>query len=420
MKKYIFLFLSFVTFFILFGVFNKTFAASLYFSPDSGDFIVGDSFEISVFVDTEGEYVNAIDITLKFDPKIIQIVNPAGSRSSIEVWVSPPIYSNIDGTIRFIGGIPSPGINNSKGLISTITFRAIQPGKTSITFSDSSKVLRNDPNGTDILSSYREGTYQFIVPPPKGPEVFSLTHPDQEKWYKNNNPTFSWKREKGVTDFSYVLDQDPLSIPDNISEGNNTGVSYSEIEDGIWYFHIKAKRNGVWGEATHYIIRIDTTPPAAFTPVIEPSNKTVQKEPLIYFFTTDALSGLDYYQIKYIEITKDKEQKQQGMFTEVSSPYRLPSLGVGRYLILVKAYDTAGNWREETTELEIIKEITTSKKKTGFWESVLFFVPFIVVFLFVLISFIWYQYRKRQKIEQHKEYFDTKEKEENKKMDFLP
>ncbi|KPJ56322.1 hypothetical protein AMJ49_05155 [Parcubacteria bacterium DG_74_2] len=385
--------------------------ASLYLSPSSGSFFVGNTFNVSVFVNTGGENVNAVDVDLKFDPTKLQVASPTAGKSFIEVWVAQPTYSNTKGILSFMGGIPSPGINTSAGLVSTVTFRVISPGETSIIFSDSSKVLRNDPDGTDILTSTGRGVYNLLVLPPEGPKVFSLTHSDKNKWYKNNNPTFSWEKEKGVTNFSYTFDHDPTGVPDNKPEGDYTSVSYSEAEDGIWYFHIKTEKENVWGGTSHYLVQIDAGSPAGFTPTVEPSLKTSEKQPLISFITTDALSGLDHYELKYIDITKEKKEKPTGFFVEVSSPYRLPSLEIGRYLIVIRAYDKAGNWKEGTAKLQIFSEgISLNKEGIQFRGIVLPWWILILILIIIIILLGYYLWTRHQKIMR-------KRKEQFKKME---
>ena len=288
--------------------------ASLYFSPAAGTFFVGSTFDVSVFINTGGEDVNAVEVNVKFDSTKLQIASPTAGKSFIEVWVAQPTYSNVKGEMNFIGGVPTPGINTSAGLVSTVTFRAISPGETTVLFLASSKVLRNDPEGTNILTSTGRGVYNLGIPPPEGPKIFSTTHPDTNKWYKDNNPTFCWEKEEGVTDFSYSFDQDPKGIPDNLSEGDYTCISYSEVKDGIWYFHVKAKKAEVWGGTSHYLVQIDITPPAIFIPTVEPSPKTTERQPLISFITTDALSGISHYELKYIDITPERKEEEVGFF----------------------------------------------------------------------------------------------------------
>lgn len=379
--------------------------ASLYFSPAGGSFFVGSTFDVSVFVNTGGENINAVEVNLKFDPIKIQVASPTAGKSFIEVWVSQPTFSNTKGTLSFIGGVPSPGINTSAGLVSTVTFRAISPGETQITFLDSSKVLKNDPQGVNILTSMNRGVYTLLIPPPEGPKVFSPTHSDQNKWYKNNNPTFSWEKEEGVIEFSFSIDQDPMAVPDNTSEGNGTSVSYTEIGDGIWYFHVKAKKGDIWGGTSTYPVKIDASPPASFTPTVQPSEKTVEKQPLVSFFTTDSVSGMDYYQIKYINVTPEKVEEEAGFFTEASSPYKLPVLEAGKYLMIVRAYDIAGNWREGNVKIEVLpKELFFTKNGINFrgflipwWILILILIIIILVIIILLIL----RYRKLRKKEEN-------------------
>lgn len=383
--------------------------ASLYLSPNSGTFFVGSTFDVSVFMNTGGENVNAVEVNIRFDPKKLQVASPTTGKSFIEVWVAQPTYSNTKGTMRFIGGVPTPGIKITAGLVSTVTFRAISPGETSVVFLDSSKVLRNDPDGTNILTSLSKGVYSLVIPPPEGPKIFSPTHPDQNKWYKNNNPTFSWEKEKGMTDFSYSLDQDISATPDSLSEGSHTSISYSEIEDGMWYFHVKAKKDGVWGGVSHYLVRIDTTSPALFTPTVEPSTKTIERQPLISFITTDALSGLNYYKLKYIDITPEREEEDVGFFTEVSSPHKLPSLEVGEYLVVIRAHDVADNWKEGTVKIRIIPEGIYFSKRGIHFRDFLFPWWLLVLILLIILALILFYYWKKQK-----DLFEEKKEKLNK------
>jgi len=424
-RNYTKVFLISCLFVFLFALFSvepvRAAGASLYFSPAAGTFFVGSTFDVSVFVNTGGEDVNAVEINIKFDPTKFQIASPTAGKSFIEVWVAQPTYSNVKGEMNFIGGVPTPGINTSAGLVSTVTFRAISPGETTVLFLASSKVLRNDPDGTNILTSTGRGVYNLGIPPPEGPKIFSTTHPDTNKWYKDNNPTFCWEKEEGVgdelrssspfasarvTDFSYSFDQDPEGIPDNVSEGDYTCISYSQVKDGIWYFHVKAKKAEVWGGTSHYLVQIDATPPAAFTPTVEPSPKTIEKQPLVSFITTDALSGINYYQLKYIDITPGKKEEEVGFFREVISPYKLPSLEVGKYLVVVRAYDIAGNFREGTVKIQILPgKIIFTKKGIQFREIIIPWWVLILILIIILLSitfYIWKKYQSRIEEERKK------------------
>jgi hypothetical protein len=406
--------------------------ASLYLSPGSGTFFIGSTFDVSIFVNTGGNNINVVKVDLKFDPRKIQIASPTAGKSFIEVWIASPVYSNIEGTASFQGGVPSPGINTSSGLVSTITFRAIAPGETIVSFLDSSKVLLDDGKGTNVLSSLGRGVYNLVIPPPEGPKVFSSTHPDQNKWYKNNNPTFSWEKEEGVTDFSYSIDYDFHGTPDNISEGSNTSVSYTGLEDGIWYFHLKAKKGDIWGGVTHYIVQIDTTPPAAFNLVFEPTLKNqnvTSREPIVSFMTTDALSGVDHYEIKTINFTEGGG-KETGFFVEVASPYKLPLLDLGEHEVIVRAFDIAQNWRDVSARIEVIpfgKAFYITKKGINIfgvflsWQKTILIIFSLLFFLLIFLLWWWRRHlsflKRRKALKKIKERIERNGKEIKEKLD---
>jgi len=396
--------------------------ASIYLSPASGTFYVGSTFNVSIFVNTGGKDINTVRVELKFNPQKLQVASPTAGKSFISVWISQPTYSNVEGTTIFRGGVPSPGINTSSGLVSTVTFRVISPGSTSISIRDTSMVLLNDGKGTDILSSIGRGSYELVLPPPEGPEISSLTHPDQNKWYKNNSPTFRWEKEEGITDFSYSIDQDFQGVPDNVSEGSGNSISYADLEDGIWYFHIKAKKGDIWGGVSHYGVMIDTTPPAAFSLNFESGLASVisTQQPIISFVTTDALSGFEHYELKSINLNKSRNEGEE-FFIEVTSPYRLSLDDAGPYKVIVRAYDKAGNWRDSSEKIQVIPrgKFIITREGINFWFiflswwliiSLLCFLVIIVVVIIFLIR----KYHLRLQLER-KRIKETKERAENHK-----
>ncbi|MCP6718029.1 MAG: cohesin domain-containing protein [Patescibacteria group bacterium] len=429
-KSFYIVFIIIFSFFVPFVVSAE--GASLYFSPNIGTFFIGSTFNVSIFVNTGGNDINAVEVDLKFDPRKLQVASPVAGKSFISVWIAQPTYSNIEGTVSFQGGVPSPGINTSSGLVSTITFRVISPGETFIEFLDSSQVLLDDGKGTNILTSMGEGFYSLKIPPPAGPKVFSSTYTDQNKWYKNNNPAFAWQKETGVTDFSYSIDQNFHTVPDNISEGSHASVSYVDLEDGIWYFHIKAKKGGGWGGVTHYLVQIDTTPPAIFKLSFEPtpnSPVTAARAPVVSFITTDALSGLDHYEMKAVNLRKTVQNKEASFFVEVNSPYRLHNLDLGEYEIVVRAYDQAMNWQDASERIEIIPSTRLFYiSKSGisiftiflsWWKAILFLVP-LSIFIAINISRWWkshkYIYKRMDVLDKVKTEWKKKEEELKRKI----
>lgn len=363
--------------------------ASIYLSPSQGTFEVGNTFAVSVFVNTGGQDINAVRLDLSFPADKLQIVDPTAGNSFISIWITQPTFSNVTGSATFEGGLPSPGINTSAGLITTITFRAKSPGSATISVLNSSRVLANDGAGTDLLTSFGQGSYNLVIPAPEGPIITSSTHGDQNRWYRNDDPVFEWILESSYSpiEYSWSFDQDPNGIPDDEPDGEQTTTHYENIQSGIWYFHVKARISGVWGQTSHYLIRIDTVAPAEFAPIIEPNSTNPDIRRLISFVTSDQHSGIDHYEIK-IENLIDQESSY-AFFVEATSPWQAPLLSYGKYRVVVRAYDKAGNWYDGPTEFEIRASLSTILTKHGLLVGS-FLLPWWVVILLVIILLIFY------------------------------
>ena len=341
MNRRIFLIIFFV--FVLFPTTSK--AATFLLSPSSGTYSIG----------SEGESINALEVSLSFPPDMLQIVSPSTGQSVIGVWTATPKFDNVNGRMELQGGIPG-GITSSNALVATVTFRVKSVGDGIVKFLDKSKVLLNDGRGTNALKETRNASYKFKLPPPAGPEVVSDTNPDQATWYPNKTVSLRFINEaSGVEGYSYIFSDEPTTTPDNISEGKKNSVSYTNIADGIHYFHVKSLRAGSFGGTTHFAIKVDATPPADFNIDVSPSSHTSSRQPVIQFTTSDALSGIDHYELKIISLSLGlgSDDNAVGLFIEATSPYVVSTLELGGYDAIVRAYDKAGNYREVTENLRI-------------------------------------------------------------------
>lgn len=375
---------------LFFGSLPKTSNAAIFsVGPSSGSFIVGSTFDVQIFLDTQKESVNAIELSLKYPADKLQLVSPLVGHSIVGVWTSQPHFNNTEGRLDLQGGIVG-GISVERGLIATVTFRVKSTGPAILKFLDSSKALLNDGKGTDVLRQSDGAVFDMMLPPPQGPIVASETNPDQSKWYRNSSAVFKWALDGHADGYSYVLNKEPVDVPDNISEGDNTSVSYKSVESGTSYFHVKALRGGVWGGTTHFVSNIDADPPAVFPIEILPGSHTNQVQPIINFATTDALSGLSHYELKIIPLkaaSAINKLFEQGLFIETQSPYIPPALSVGTYDVIVRAYDNASNYREITKRLQISSGAFALFADDGlilWWSDSV--VPWRFVFLFALLA----------------------------------
>jgi len=371
-------------------------AASLTLEPASGTFTVGSILNVSLYLDTQGEFVNAIEAFLTFPPNRLQLVSPTTGSSIIEIWTSQPRFNNQQGTIELRGGIPR-GINVSQGVITTLRFRVKSTGSAIVRFTDRSRALLNDGKGTDVLYQTQNAVYQLVLPPPAGPIVVSKTHPDQSTWYLNSTAALTWTADSAVNGYSYVLNSEPIDDPDDTSEGIRDSVAYRNLGDGRYFFHIKTLRNGSWGGTTHFAIQVDTTPPAEFPIEIIPSDKSTETQPSIRFITTDVSSGISHYELKIVPL-KNPQDDGQPFFIEAESPYISPELALGTYDAIVRPYDNAGNFRDVAQRFHIVTPVFQFIGERGLVIKDVITIPWIVIWillaiLIIIVGFIGLQLR---------------------------
>lgn len=320
-------------------------------SPRTGSFVEGTTFDVPILIDTRGASINGVEIRVQFDKENFAIVRPSGGVSIIGVWVEPPKYDNTKGTASYVGVIPG-GITTSSGLVGTMTFKALKTGSGTISINSTSKVLFNDGLGSEAVVDLGRAEYSVIPKAPEGVRVYSETHADQGLWYKNDSPVLSWERDPGMEGFSFELDTNPTTIPDNIAETEDTSTSFEKLKDGLWYFHIKANKKGVWGNTGHFLIRIDTTPPAVFEPQVNYliAAAVLVDRTLVSFFTTDNLSGIDRYEVGIID--KKQPITTSPVFVQAESPFQVPLTKDGSLEVIVRAVDKAGNTRDVSVDVK--------------------------------------------------------------------
>ena len=339
----------------LFLIFNFCQAAVLYLMPQTQTLYKGDSFLVEVRLDSGGQEINTAQIDLEL-PELLEVVDFNKGKSMFSLWPQEPLVKN--NIISFVGGTPQGFIGNNTVL--SITFRAGGKGKGRINFKENSKVLLNDGKGTEAELVFLEGSYEIIERPEKLIKVSSPSHPDQDKWYSNNSPHIRWDFVE-ENEYSYLLSHDPLATPDEISdrpEGELMwlgDMGYSDLEDGIYYFHLREKYKDAqeWGPKVSFRIMIDTKTPEEFTPKTGQDSSVFEGKYFLSFSAIDKMSGIDHYEILEADRGGYKlGTTQKAVWKVVESPYALEDQTLNS-VIKVKAVDKADNERiAEITPLE--------------------------------------------------------------------
>lgn len=353
--------------FALFSIFNvsEASAATLYFSPSSGNFSVGNILTTSVFVNTQEEAINNVDAVINFPAGLLDVVSVSKSGSIFSLWVEEPAFSNSAGTISFNGGLPTPGFNGTAGKVISIVFRVKDTGTASLIFS-SAAVRANDGFGTDVLRARAQAQFTLkavdaspTTPPteappveappavgtPTAPKISSPIHSNPEKWYSNNDPKFTWGVPLGITGTRLSVGLLPTSTPNILYSEPISERQLEDLADGVWYFHVQLRNNAGWGGVSHYKFQVDTQPPKPFKIEVKEGNKTSNPQPTLIFGTTDVMSGIDHYEIKI---------NQESPIVTEKTEYKILLPDLGKHTIIVKAVDKAGNETLAMTEIEVL------------------------------------------------------------------
>lgn len=170
------------------------------------------------------------------------------------------------------------------------------------------------------------------------PRVTSSTHPEPGGWYADNNPRFTWELPDDVTGVSWLLHENPDGNPGNSLDGLVEDVSFSDIPDGITYFHIKFSTADGFGPIAHYEVRTDSEPPLDFTVRRVDEEDATAPRPSLVYSTTDALSGIQGYRMRI-----DDEEWFDVPEASVSEPFLMTPQLPGEHVVVVEAFDGAGS-----------------------------------------------------------------------------
>ena len=374
------LLLSFIVLFAT-GVFAYSPAASaatLFISPPSAEVGTGDKLTLDIKIDSEGVGLNAAQAVIRFPNDILEATGLDKTGSAFSFWLEEPNFSNADGVISFIGGIPY-GVTGGSIQVLKVTFTAKGTGSGSLTVSDAA-VTASDGSGTNILSKTVSASFTVVpkkvvpptpvpapvevVPPPVEivrkpvptgklpvkPALNIQLYPDETRWY-NLTSVFNvaWELPLDVTGITTALNNQPNYVPPKKSEGLFENKAFPSLADGVQYLHVHFQNNVGWGQAAHYRLAVDTQPPLPFDISVIEGESSDSPTPTLQFGTNDALSGLKEYQIRIGDGELIKVSA-----ADYTGTYALPILTPGKRQVIVKAVDNAENGIEDSITIETL------------------------------------------------------------------
>ncbi len=154
--------------------------ATLFISPSSGAYKVGELFSVLVNVNSGDQAINAASGQINFDNAKLEVTELGYTRSIFTIWTEEPAFSNAAGTVRFSGGVPSPGFTGASGAILRINFKTKASGQASVILG-SGAVLANDGKGTNILDSLKGALFNVVAASIEEPDETPTAVPAEEK-----------------------------------------------------------------------------------------------------------------------------------------------------------------------------------------------------------------------------------------------
>lgn len=348
-KILIFFALAFAFFVALPGIAQ---AASLYFSPSSGSYVVGNTVSVGLFVSSADQALNAASGVITFPQDKLEVASLAKSGSIFSLWVQEPSFSNSAGTVNFEGITLNPGFTGAGGKLITINFRVKTAGTALLNFS-SGLVLANDGKGTNILTSLGNANFvleEAVLPPPKekpffpkviktpsAPQISSPTHPDPSKWYAKKDAKFTWNVMADATGARLLVDKNQDTIPTVAYVPAISEQEMTNIEDGVWYFHVRLQNSAGWGGTSHFRFQVDTEKPDHFDITEIKRDDPTDPRVKFAFNASDETSGIDHYEVQ-IDIGSQQVWQDDG-----SGIFETSVLDSGKHILIANAIDKAGN-----------------------------------------------------------------------------
>jgi hypothetical protein len=147
---------------------GTTSQAVLSFSPQTGNYNVGDTFNVTLNLNTGNKSVVAVAAEINFDAANFDVTAIANSGSPFSIQAEQT-YDNTTGVIKIARAAPGSGVNSTQALVAVITFKVVgntAPANDNLTVkftsgstADYSGVIAADNMSADILSGAFNARY---------------------------------------------------------------------------------------------------------------------------------------------------------------------------------------------------------------------------------------------------------------------
>ncbi|MDX1608068.1 MAG: cohesin domain-containing protein [Candidatus Spechtbacterales bacterium] len=334
---------------------------SMFLTPSTGVYVSGDTFSVDVVLDTDTEKITAAEGTISFDTEYLSATDISYNDSIFDSWIIEPEASNITGKINFAGTTTNSLAIDEQEVL-TVKFKVLQEGTTKVRFASGAMLAGNEEK-TNIVSSLISGSYtltsqvnEFAPEPeyipatgtPSAPVVSSSTHPNEDKWYSGKGVELFWSVPSDVIAVRMLMNQRPTSIPTVYYPYPIKEKGFTNLDEGVWYFHLQLRNIYGWGGVAHFKVNIDSEKPTHFT--LNELDRTDPTDPRAKFIfdSFDTTSGISKYEVQI------SGQEVEDWHEEGNQIHKTPPLEPGNYTLVAKAIDAAGNYIVDAVDFEIL------------------------------------------------------------------
>jgi len=274
---------------------------------------LNEDFKVEVSLSDKEVFVESLEGVLSFDAESFEFL---GFNSSFNDWIEPP-FLNVN-EISFRGVFNSFLTDN----IFTLNFKKINNTDFDLKLTSGIILEEERLSSLEGINFLKESLFN----------VSSETHPDSNTWYNQKKVKLNWTVPKDALKIKVLIDENEFSYP-SVEYGDPI-IEEKEIEldDGIFYFHIRYFGKNGWSEIENKRIMIDTKKPEDFNFLIQ-ENKIQFGEKYLYEIEIPSLAQ------KY----------------STSKSFDFSFLKSGEYETILRAYDLAGNYLEKEILLEVEK-----------------------------------------------------------------
>lgn len=192
-------------------------AARIFIDSPKASFASGEEFIAQIFVDTEGETLNAVEGSISIPADLLTVNDVRDGNSIVNFWVEKP-HNDQTNSELFFSGITPGGFSGSKEYLFSVVMKTAKTGK-GVILGKEIKALINDGRGTPAETT-------------ASPFHFSVAGE-----YPSSIAEETVKDKDSPETFKPIISSDP-NLYDNqyflvfATQDKNSGISHYQVREG--------------------------------------------------------------------------------------------------------------------------------------------------------------------------------------------